>query len=98
MKPEIKLTKIIGSILTKLEINLTKIIGHILLAPALTSVLLFFIQLFTGENLMENLISITWVGTFYVKEYGGAGYTSALPFYFGLMAIAGAYLIKDNKK
>jgi hypothetical protein len=25
----------------------------------------------------------------------GGAYTSALPFYFGLMAIAGAYLIKE---
>jgi hypothetical protein len=28
---------------------------------------------------------------------GGGGYSSALPLYFGLMAIAGAYLIKESK-
>jgi hypothetical protein len=28
----------------------------------------------------------------------GGGFTSSLPIYFGLMAIAGAYLIKDDKK
>jgi hypothetical protein len=40
-----------------------------------------------------------WTGTYdYSREGGGGGYTSALPFYFGLMAIAGAYLIKNKKK
>jgi hypothetical protein len=82
----------------KLEINLTKIIGYILLAPSIVSVLLFFINLFSGEDILENLSSKTWKGFIYVSENGGGGFTSALPFYFGLMAIAGAYLIKDNKK
>lgn len=71
-----------------------KIIGYILLSPALISVLLFFAQLFSQDELsvVSNLDWTVWsVGD-------GAGYTSVLPLYFGLMAIAGAYLIKDSKK
>ena len=82
--------------------NVTKIIGYILLAPGLISVLLFFIQLFAGGERLESqrgfMFSI-WTGSvdFNGDHGGGGGFTSALPFYFGLMALAGAYLIKDRK-
>jgi hypothetical protein len=84
--------------------NITKIIGYILLSPALISVLLFTIQLLTKTDVLTNMaVGDVWTGDGYgEREYGensgfGYGYTSALPFYFGLMAIAGAYLIKDKK-
>jgi hypothetical protein len=73
-----------------------KIIGYILLSPALLSVVLFFAQLFLWDRLLQKFLFTIWTGD-YVGEQGG-GFTSALPFYFGLMAIAGAYLIKDSKK
>ena len=76
----------------------TKIIGYILLSPALVSVLLFFAQLFAEDKLLEKLLETIWTGyTNWSNEGGGGGFTSALPFYFGLMAIAGAYLIKDKE-
>ena len=37
----------------------------------------------------------SWRGTVDYYNEGGGGYTSALPIYIGLMALAGAYLIKD---
>lgn len=78
--------------------DLTKIIGYILLTPSLISVLMFLAQLFIGDELFKNFMITIWTGNFGYDGYtGGGGFTSALPFYFGLMAIAGAYLIKDRK-
>ena len=82
--------------------DVTKIIGYILLTPSLISVLMFLFQLFKKTEVLENFMSTLWTGTTeisyaYQSGGGGAGYTSGLPFYFGLMAIAGAYLIKDRK-
>lgn len=78
-----------------MKISITKIIGFILLSPALTSVGLFFIQLITKENIIEHFKGTVWTGSVLVAE-GGGGYTSGLPFYFGIMALTGAYLIKDK--
>ena len=76
--------------------NPTKIIGYILLSPAIISVLIFFIDLFTpGKFTLLSTLHVYWTGVYGYND-GGAGFTSALPFYFGLMAIAGAYLIKDK--
>jgi len=75
-----------------------KVIGYILLSPALISVLLFFAQLFSKDRLLDKLLDSIWTGDWNSIGGGAGGYTSALPFYFGLMAIAGAYLIKDSKK
>ena len=76
-----------------------KVIGYILLSPALLSVLLFFAQLFSKGKILKKLLESIWTGYWDSDgQGGGGGYTSALPFYFGLMAIAGAYLIKDTKK
>jgi len=89
----------------------TKIVGYILLTPALISVILFLLQLNTKPHEQNTLSSFyrggAWTGKFKGEITGpgiwdesnttGGGYTSALPFYFGLMAIAGAYLIKDKE-
>ena len=85
--------------------EITKIIGYILLSPALISVILFILQLLFKLNSLKNMeIGNSWTGyaeanvSPVANEWSyGFGYTSALPFYFGLMAIAGAYLIKDKK-
>lgn len=84
-----------------MKIDITKIIGYILISPALASVVLFFIPLFGYDDLLSNFGginggSLAWFGRTHILESGGAGYTSPLPFYFGLMAIAGVYLIKDK--
>ena len=78
--------------------NLQKILGFILLIPPLISVALFLFELFKNFLMMrvhEGMLGNVWSG--FVAS-GGAGFTSALPFYFGLMAIAGAYLIKKDKE
>ncbi len=76
-----------------------KIVGYLLLSPAIVSVLLFFITLFLEDNsetLFSKFSNTIWTGDYGYSDGGGGGYTSALPFYFGLMALAGAYLIKDS--
>ena len=91
------------------KINVSKVLGYIILIPSLISVVLFIIQLYDADNETLNVFLFTpWTGDYLTHSpssifnpggtEGGGGYTSALPFYFGLMAIAGAYLIKDNKK
>jgi len=65
------------------------IAGVILLIPALLSVVLFLSACAGHDSLKTFNTFISWTG----DEKS----TSALPFYFGLMAIAGAYLIKDNQ-
>jgi hypothetical protein len=72
----------------------SEIIGYILISPALISVLLFFISLLTGANTLGKFEYLEeWMGDFSGE---GGGYTSALPLYLGLMAISGAYLIKEK--
>lgn len=71
----------------------SEIIGYILLSPALISVILFFISLLTDADTLKGFNYLDeWTGGY----SDGGGYTSALPFYFGLMAISGAYLIKEK--
>lgn len=77
--------------------TIEKILGWTLLTPPLLSVLLFLLALL-GEDTLKSFDRFSsWTGRLYVEQ-GGGGYTSALPLYFGLMAIAGAYLIKDSNK
>lgn len=77
------------------ETIIVKLTGYILLIPALLSVLLFIAKLLDIGTPISTFSFTAWSG-YYNANLGG-GYTSALPLYFGLMAIAGAYLIKDNK-
>lgn len=80
------------------NINITKILGYILLTPPLLSVLVFLFQLITHHDVLHIFEQTAWSGDYFVDSvYGGGGYTSALPLNFGLMAIAGALLIKDSK-
>ena len=70
------------------------IIGLFLLIPPILGVIFFVISVFGGEGKVPELreLSSDWTGS-----YGNSGgYTSAAPIYLGLMAIAGAYLIKDS--
>jgi hypothetical protein len=81
--------------------TIQEIIGYILLAPPTISVILFFLKFAEVDGLEEFNYDSAWTGSVqYSMEDGGGGggYTSALPLYFGLMAIAGAYLIKNSKK
>ncbi len=81
---------------TTQNILLERILGIILLLPPTISVLLFFLSLFTVDSAggMGNL-SQNWTGD---SDGDGGGYTSAAPIYLGLMAIAGASLLKGTDK
>ena len=73
-------------------------IGYILLAPPILSVFLFMVNIFSVDVTPVFMkLALEWTGALNTGP-GGGGYTSALPFYFGLMAIAGVYLIKESKK
>lgn len=70
--------------------NIEKIIGYILLVPVVLSVLVFIGTAFgSTKSFVFTYLSEAWIGD--------SDSTSQLPIYFGLMAIAGAYLIKDKK-
>jgi hypothetical protein len=79
------------------KLNISTVVGYILLTPPLVGVLLFTYTLFSdsGFFILNSWEDEFWSGV-YSKE--GGGYSSTIPLYLGLMAIAGAYLIKDNKK
>jgi hypothetical protein len=92
--------------MNKKQMRLIELIaGVILMIPALLSVLLFMYAVLLGDGegskIYPDLSYSIWTG--YTEVYrdgdgvGGGGYTSALPIYCGLMAIAGAYLIKDSE-
>lgn len=79
--------------------SIVKFIGWLFLSPAVIGVLLFFYQ--SAKELPDGRTDL-WDkkpfenNLFTGFQKGEYGYTSALPIYFGLMAIAGAYLIKDK--
>ena len=86
----------------KQSIKLERILGIILLIPPIIGVILFLLNLLSNDlgdiPKMENL-SDNWTGKYgYASEGGGGGYTSATPIYLGLMAIAGALLLKGTDK
>ncbi len=79
-------------------IRLERIFGIILLIPPIIGVLLFILNLFSndmGKIVELGNLSSEWTGN-YSRE--GGGYTSAAPIYLGLMAIAGAWLLKGTDK
>ena len=80
------------------KLSVKKLIGYILLLPTLISVPLFFIQLTTRYNVFRVFNNTSWTGNIFVDSGygGGGGYSSTLPLYFGLMAIAGSILIKED--
>jgi len=83
-------------------IRLERIFGIILLIPPIIGVLLFILNLLSndmGEIIEMRNLSSEWTGTYgYANDSGGGGYTSAAPIFLGLMAIAGALLLKGTDK
>jgi hypothetical protein len=81
------------------------IAGVILMIPALLSIPLLIYAILLGDGdgyqIYPDLSNSIWTGNTEVYRdgngVGGAGHTSAFPIYCGLMAIAGAYLIKDSE-
>ncbi|MDI9309125.1 MAG: hypothetical protein QM535_02820 [Limnohabitans sp.] len=77
--------------------NIQKTIGYILLFPPVLSVLLFTINLLVKDS--GNIIRMYNLSSEWSGSYGeNGGYMSATPVYFGLMAIAGAYLLSNAKE
>lgn len=77
--------------------NTQKTIGYILLFPPLLSVLLFTINLLVKDS--GNIIRMYNLSSEWSGSYGeNGGYMSATPVYFGLMALAGAYLLSNAKE
>ena len=84
----------------KKNVKLERILGIILLIPPVIGVLLFLLNLMVsgiGDIPEMRNLSSEWTGT-YASYDGGGGYTSAAPIYLGLMAIAGALLLKGTDK
>ena len=72
--------------------------GVILLIPAVLSVLLFVAQLFGTDTLNNFSRNSAWTGWLVPSPASSANesraaFTSALPIYIGLMAIAGSIII-----
>jgi len=81
----------------KAGMKLERTLGIILLIPPTISVLLFTLNLLSdnmGKVVELKNLSSEWTGGY--SE--GGGYTSAAPIYLGLMAIAGAWLLKGTDK
>ena len=77
--------------------NLNRIFGIILILPALISVPLFIINLTVANiDTLANL-GTHWTGGAWSTGDSGSGFTSSVPFYFGLMAIGGSILLKESK-
>ncbi|NDC29734.1 MAG: hypothetical protein EBZ58_02100 [Bacteroidetes bacterium] len=78
------------------ELPFQKKVGYLLLTPPMFSILLLLIDLLFEVDFIH--LQYFWTGDTNVDYHhgGGGGFTSALPIYFGLMAIAGAYLIKEK--
>jgi hypothetical protein len=84
-------------------VSISTVVGYILLTPPLLGVVLFIYTLFDGAFLSSfsregDFLDSFSRGAFWSGNYNTGGYSSPIPIYLGLMAIAGAYLIKDGKK
>lgn len=83
-----------------LEKKIECVLGIVFVIPPILGVVAFLMNLFDIEifkhfSSLSNL-SFNWSGGYDVSDGGGGGAMSATPLYLGLMAIAGAYLIKNN--
>ena len=71
------------------EKKIEAVIGFIFLLPAVIGVICFVVNLCTGgDSCKLNSLSGVW------ESYGEAAENT--PIYFGLMAIAGAYMLKNS--
>lgn len=69
-----------------------KVIGLILLIPPILSVLFFFLA---NIGLDWDVVQMRNLSAYWTARFDEGGGMSAAPIYLGLMAIAGAYLIKE---
>jgi hypothetical protein len=80
--------------------NIEKVIGYLLLTPGLLSVGVFLYELLGGRgNYTSGWDLKSNVGMWFFGFYDVHGHEgNQMPLFFGLMAIAGVYLIKDRKE
>jgi hypothetical protein len=83
--------KIVESFLKIKNQKTTTIIGCVLLVLPFFSIISFIVDVIPNR---ETIIFSNWYTKFF--WWGSKYKPSLLPIYFGLMAIAGAYLIKKN--
>ena len=74
------------------------IIGIILLVPVFLGVIAFVSNLFGSDGDFASMSDLSYKWTCDWSGESGCGGMSAAPIYLALMAIAGAYLIKDSFK
>ena len=92
---------ILNSVKNFWDLNLDAKIGVLLLIPPIIGVFMFILNMLFGADMGFDSFPESWnclhrdsgIHTTY-----GYGATPAMPLYLGLMAIAGAYLIKGNLK
>jgi hypothetical protein len=71
------------------------IIGIIMLVPVFLGIIAFIFNVF---NVEEGFVSIDTLSHEWTACYFNGGGMSAAPIYLALMAMVGAYLIKDSVK
>lgn len=83
---------------SKKKANLERIVGIIFIIPPILGVIFFILNVFisyVGDLPELDNLSSNWTGNY---SGNGGGFMSAAPIYLGLMAIAGAMLLKESKK
>jgi hypothetical protein len=84
------------------KINFKKIVAFVLLTPPILGVLNFtykFLFSSTDEVLSLNTNFTIWHGTIDVfNDSTATSFSSPIPIYLGLMAVAGAYLLSHSDK
>lgn len=83
----------------KQYIKLERVLGIILLIPPLLGVIMFVLNIVSKDLGKMSNLSHEWTGDWNSSgDGGGGGYTSAAPIFLGLMAIAGALLLKGTDR
>ena len=75
------------------KVSIERVIGIIFLIPPILGVIFFILNVFISR--VGNIPELSNLGS---EWTGSGGYMSAAPVYLGLMAIAGAMLLKDSKE
>ena len=95
-------TLIVNSVKNFWSLNCEAKIGILLLIPPIIGVIMFVLNLFDAglgfQSFPQSWNCVYDYETGWPSKANGCAATPATPFYLGLMAIAGAYLIKGNIK
>jgi len=79
------------------KVSIERVIGIIFLIPPILGVIFFILNVFISR--VGNIPELSNLGYEWTGNSGdNGGFMSAAPVYLGLMAIAGAMLLKDSKE